>query len=108
MTLLITCCTSLERWTGSASTGRIWAAARRGIALSFLHAVLRACLLAIAHTGRVERATDDLVAPARQVLDASATNQDDRVLLEVVPLAGNVGGHLDRARDAHAGDLAQG
>src|SRR3954452_18298246 len=107
MTLLITCWTRRERWTASGSTGRIWAAARRGIVLLLLHAVLRAGLLAVAHTGGVERAADDLVADARQVLDAAATDEDDRVLLKVVPLTGDVGGDLDATGDAHAGDLAQ-
>src|ERR1700724_2579966 len=92
ITLLMTCWTSFERWTGSASTGRICAAARRGMRLSFLHAVLRARLLAVAHAGGVERAAHNLVANARQVLHAPAPDQHDRVLLQVVPLAGDVGG----------------
>src|SRR5438552_15975853 len=107
MTLLITCWSSLDRWIGSASSGRTWAAARRGIWLSFLHAVLRARLLAVAHAGRVERPAHDLVAHPRKVLDAPPAHEHDRVLLQVVPLAGDVGGHLDRTRDAHARHLAQ-
>src|SRR5256885_17270237 len=95
MTLLITCWTRRERWTGSGSICRIWAAARRGIAdLPLLHAVLRAGLLAVADAGGVERAADDLVAHPREVLDTAATDEHDRVLLEVVPLAGDVGGDL--------------
>src|SRR6478609_7653250 len=100
MTLLITCWTSLERWIGSASSGRIWAAARRGtswLSLPFLDAVLRARLLAVAHAGGVERAADDLVADARQILDAAAADEHHRVLLQVVPLPGDVGRDLDRA-----------
>src|SRR6476469_10112798 len=110
ITLLLTCWTSFERWIGSASTGRIWAAARRGTrrSLPFLDAVLGARLLAVAHAGGVERAAHDLVADARQVLDAAAADEHDGVLLQVVALAGDVGGHLDRAGDAHARYLAQG
>src|SRR3954471_9487672 len=109
MTLLITCWTRRERWTGSGSICRIWAAARRGIgSLLLLHAVLRTGLLAITHAGGVERPADDLVAHARQVLDAAAADQHDGVLLEVVPLAGDVGRDLDPARDPDAGHLAQG
>src|SRR6478609_800299 len=109
MTLLMTCWTSFERWIGSASTGRIWAAARRGTrrSLPFLDAVLGARLLAVAHAGGVERAAHDLVADARQVLDAAAADEHDGVLLQVVPLAGDVGRDLDRARDAHARHLPQ-
>src|SRR5690349_10644817 len=103
----MTCWTRRERWTASGSTGRICAAARRGIRLLLLHAVLRAGLLAVADAGGVERATDDLVADARKILDSAATDEDDGVLLKVVPLTGDVGGDLDATADAHAGDLAQ-
>src|SRR3954470_10769292 len=107
ITLLMTCWTRRERWTASGSTGRIWAAARRGIVLLLLHAVLGAGLLAVAHAGGVERAAHDLVAHARQVLDAAAADEHDGVLLKVVALARDVGRHLDAARDPDAGDLAQ-
>src|SRR5690349_21539937 len=109
ITLLMTCWTSFERWIGSASSGRIWAAARRGTGevLPFLDAVLRARLLAVAHAGGVERPAHDLVADAGQVLDAAAADEHDRVLLQVVALAGDVGRDLDRAGDAHTRDLAQ-
>src|SRR5258707_14908293 len=106
----MTCWTSFERWIGSASTGRIWAAARRGTSgprLFLLHAVLRARLLAIAHAGRVERAADHLVAHARQVLDAAPAHEHHRVLLQVVALARDVGRDLDRARDTDTRNLAQ-
>src|SRR3954467_6295811 len=108
MTLLITCWTRRERWTGSGSIWRIWAAARRGIGgLLLLHAVLRAGLLAVAHAGGVERPAHDLVAHAREVLDAATADQHDRVLLKIVALARDVGGDLDAARDADTRDLAQ-
>src|SRR3954468_11566988 len=108
ITLLITCWTRRERWTGSGSICRIWAAARRGIdRLLLLHAVLRASLLAVADAGGVERPAHDLVAHAGQVLDAAAADEHHRVLLEVVPLAGDVGGDLDAAGDADASHLAQ-
>ena len=55
-----------------------------------LHAVLRAGLLAIADAGGVERPAHDLVAHARQVLDAATAHQHDRVLLQVVALARDV------------------
>src|SRR3954470_17948819 len=109
ITLLMTCWTSLERWIGSASSGRIWAAARRGTGgvLPFLDAVLRARLLAVAHAGGVERPAHDLVADARQVLDAAAADEHDRVLLQVVALAGDVGRDLHPVRQPDAGHLAK-
>src|SRR3954449_93127 len=109
MTLLITCWTRRERKTGSGSICRMVAAERRGIGpLLLLHAVLRAGLLAVADAGGVERAAHDLVAHARQVLDAAAADEHDRVLLQVVALARDVGRDLHRAGDAHARHLPQG
>src|SRR3954454_8198019 len=107
MTLLITCCTSLDPWSGSFSTGRTPAGARRGIELAGLGPVLRAGLLAVRHAGRVERSAHDLVAHARQVLDAAAAYEHDRVLLQVVALARDVAGDLHLVGQAHARDLAQ-
>ena len=78
------------------------AAAMRGVGLDrangcagatghlLLDAVARARLLAVGDAGGVERAADDLVANAREVLDAAAANEDDRVLLKVVALARDV------------------
>src|SRR5579859_6450459 len=57
---------------------------------ALLGAVLRAGLLAVGDAARVERGADDLVAEARQVLDAAAADEHDRVLLEVVALARDV------------------
>src|SRR5437588_1090484 len=70
-----------------------------------LGAVLRAPLLAVAHAARVERGADHLVAEARQVLDAAAADEHDRVLLEVVALAGDVGPDLGAVRQPDARDL---
>src|SRR5436305_13833618 len=97
ITLLMTCWTRREPWRASGSSGRTPAAARRGIEkrLLGLHAVLRAGLLAVGDAGRVERAAHDLVAHAREVLDAAAADEDDRVLMQVVALARAV------ARDLH-------
>src|SRR3954464_9862987 len=73
-----------------------------------LHAVLRAGLLAVGHAGCVERPADDLVAHARQILDAAAADEHYGVLLEVVALARDVARDLHPVREAHAGDLAEG
>src|SRR3954470_15940039 len=108
MTLLITCWTRRERWTGSGSICRMVAAERRGIgSLLLLHAVLRTGLLAVVDAGGVERPADDLVAHTRKVLDAAAAHEHDGVLLQVVTLARDVGRDLDAAGDAHARHLAK-
>src|SRR4051812_28055007 len=57
-------------------------------------AVLGAGLLAVGHPQAVEHAADDVIAHAGQVADPTAPDQHDRVLLEVVPLAGDVRGDL--------------
>src|SRR5947209_2172410 len=85
-------------------TGRGVISALRGTLLS---SVFRAALLAVGDAGGVERGADHLVPEARQVLDATAADQHDRVLLEVVALARDVGTDLDAVRQAHAGDLPQ-
>src|SRR5262249_8502212 len=50
----------------------------------------------------------DLVADAGKVLHPAAADEHDRVLLEVVADARDVRRDLDTARQAHAGDLAEG
>src|SRR6478736_1674093 len=90
--LLTTCVTRTEWYTGSGINSRRGAGPLRGIggsALS-LRAVTAAGLLAVADTGGVERAADDLVANARQILHTTTTHEHDRVLLEVVPLTRDV------------------
>src|SRR5690606_20316538 len=47
-----------------------------GVLLGPLGAVLRAALATILHTLRVEHAADDVVAHARQILDAAAADHD--------------------------------
>src|SRR5256714_1822053 len=108
ITLLMTCWTRRERYMESGSIGRTWAAARRGISRSSgLDAVHGAALLAATHASGVERPAHDLVAHARQVLDAAASHEHDRVLLEVVALARDVRGDLHPVREPHARDLAE-
>src|SRR5215207_1955463 len=109
MTLLITCETSFELKTGSGAGSRVGISARRGMTLSaLLGAVLGATLPAVGHAGRVERGPDDLVAEARQILDSPAADQHDRVLLQVVPLARDVGPDLHAVGQANPGHLPEG
>src|SRR3954453_13969701 len=76
-------------------------------ALLLLRAVTAASLLAVLHALGVERAADDLVPDTGEVLHSAATHEHDRVLLQVVADARDVGRDLDAARQAHAGDLAE-
>ena len=107
ITRLMTCWTSLERWTGSGSTGRIGGCgAARHRYFAFTPYCERAFLRS-RDAGGVERPAHDLVAHARQVLDAAAADEHDGVLLQVVALAGDVGRDLHLVGQAHAADLAQ-
>src|SRR5246127_1104553 len=107
-TLLASAVTSGEPYPGSVTSCRFVAGPLRGIsALLLLRAVAAACLLAVADTLGVKRTADDLVADARQVTDTAAADEHDRVLLQVVAHARDVGGNFDLARQPDAGDLAQ-
>src|SRR5581483_5062915 len=107
--LLTTWVTSTEWYTGSGISSRRGAGPLRGIGdLPFLlRAVAAAGLLAVADTGGVERAADDLVTHAGEILHAAAAHEDDRVLLEVVALTGDVGRDLHTAREPDTGHLPQ-
>src|ERR671926_237995 len=107
-TLLISWVTRGDWYTGSATSGRRGAGPLRGMsALLLLRAVPAASLLAVADTLGVQRAADDLVAHAGEVLHAAAAHEHHRVLLQVVAHARDVGGHLDATRQADPSDLAQ-
>src|SRR5882724_11711105 len=100
---------------GSGRTLRLGTSPLRGMGgflgparlLGALRAVLRARLLAVLHARGVERAADDVIANARQILDAAAADQHDRVLLQVVALAWDVRGDIHPVGEPHARDLAQ-
>src|SRR5215510_15708940 len=65
------------------SPGMIFAPLR---SLRTLGAVFRTALLAVLDALGVEHAAQDVVAHARQVLDAAAADHDHRVLLQVMAL----------------------
>src|SRR5699024_6620760 len=73
---------------------------------TLLCAVDAARLLAVLDGLRVERATDDAVTHTREVLDTTAAHEHQRVLLQVVSLAGDVGRHLGAVAELHTSDLA--
>lgn len=58
-------------------------------------------------TRSVELATDDSIAQT-DVLHAAAAHQDDRVLLKVVPLAGNICGDFHAVGESNASNLTDG
>src|SRR5260370_25665802 len=76
-------------------------------ALLLLRAVTAAGLLAVADALGVQGAADDLVAHAGQVPHPPAADQHDRVLLEVVAHAGDVGRDLDVTGEPDPRHLAE-
>src|SRR5690349_10342528 len=106
--LLTSCVTSGELYTGSATRGWRGAGPLRGMsALLLLRAVTAARLLAVTHALRVERAPNDLVPDAGEILHPAPTYEDDRVLLQVVADTGDVRGDLDLAGQPDTRHLAQ-
>src|SRR4051812_24304503 len=57
--------------------------------------------------GRVERATNDVVANARQVLHPTTTNENNRVLLQIVAFTRNVGGDFHAVGQTNARNLSK-
>src|SRR6266567_85620 len=72
-----------------------------------LRAVLRTTLLTVLDALGIEDAAEDVVAHAGQILDATATDHDHRVLLQVMTLTRDVADDLEAVGQAHLGDLAQ-
>src|SRR5438132_7666958 len=64
-------------------------------------------LLALVHARGVERAADDVVAHARQILHAAAADHHDRLLLQIMPFARVVGRHLEPVGQPDPRDLPQ-
>src|SRR6185437_13466145 len=75
--------------------------------LRTLGAVMRTALLAVFDALRVEHAAEDVVANARQVLDAAAADQHDAVFLQVVALARDIAHGFDLRGQTDLGDLTQ-
>src|SRR5207249_5016640 len=80
----------------------------RTLLLRSLRSVLRPTLAAVLHADRIQRATHDVIAHSRQILDTPAANQHHRVLLQVVADARNIRGDFDAIGEPYASDLAQG
>src|SRR5688500_18512835 len=72
-----------------------------------LRPVETARLIAAVDAECIERAADDVVANAGEILDAATAHEHDRVLLQVVALARDVRPDLTTIAQAHARYLAQ-
>src|ERR1700748_1203551 len=97
---------------GSGRTSRFSAEWRRDIdqtprLLRTLGAVLRTTLLTVLDALGIQHAAEDVVAHARQVLDATAADHHHRVLLKVMAFTRDVADHLEAVGQAHLGDLTK-
>src|ERR1700748_3707180 len=97
---------------GSGRTSRFSAEWRRDIdqtprLLRTLGAVLRTTLLTVLDALGIQHAAEDVVAHARQVLDATAADHHHRVLLKVMAFTRDVADHLEAIGQAHLGDLTK-
>src|SRR5581483_11021586 len=77
-------------------------------ALCALGSVLGAALFAVGHADRIQSAAHHVVADAGEIFHTAAADEHNRVLLQVVADARNVGSDLDAVGQAHASHLAQG
>ena len=68
---------------------------------------LRAALHPLGDADGVERSADDVITNTREILDTAAADEHDRVLLEVVADARDVGRDFDPVRQTNAGNLAE-
>src|SRR5690606_32160173 len=75
--------------------------------LGTLRAVLGTSLLTIFDALQVQGAADDVVANTRQVLDTTTADQNDRVFLQVVAFAADVGDDFEAVGQTHFGDFTQ-
>lgn len=70
---------------------------------AFLRAIFGTTLFTILHTSCVQCATNDVVSHTREILNASATNEHQRVFLQVVPFARNVRSHFHAVAQPNTG-----
>src|SRR6185436_5732888 len=78
----------------------------RCAAFRTLHAVLRTADTPLLDTRSVERSTDNMISDTRQIFDASAAHQDDRVFLQVMAFVRNIGDHFVAVGQPDFCDLA--
>src|SRR6478735_2544916 len=106
---------------GSGSVSRFGTSLRRGISsqsfrifsrtslggFRLLGAVLGTALLAILHALGIQAAAHHVVTHAGQILDAAATDQHDRVFLQIVAFTADVADDFKTVGQADFGNLAQ-
>src|ERR1700710_2547643 len=72
-----------------------------------LRAVLGTALLTVLDALRIEDAAENVVAHARQILDAAAADHDHGMFLQVVAFTRNVTDDFEAVGQTHLGDLTK-
>src|SRR3954452_20143604 len=110
ITVLMNFVTSVLWYSGSGAMSRFGISRLRGMTrflrlLRALGAVFRSALHAALDGDGVKRPAHVGIADARQTIDATSSNQHQRVFLKVVADARDVGRVLDAVGQPHARDL---
>ena len=72
-----------------------------------LCAVLGTSLLAVCNACCIQCAADDVISGTGQILNSSASDQNNTVLLQIVPFAGDVGCNFDSIGKTYSGDFTK-
>lgn len=75
--------------------------------LGALRSVFAAALLPVLHSPRVKRTPHYMIPDSREVFNPAPSYQDDRVLLEIMPLARDVGANFNPVRQPHPRNFSQ-
>src|SRR5690606_1414368 len=86
---------------------RMWNPDSGRLSSSLFRSVLRPPLLAVVDSARIQRATNNVIPHTRKVLDLATADEHNRVFLQVVALARNIGGNFHIIRQPNSGDLTK-
>ena len=81
---------------------------RAALRPGFLGAVLGTALAPVSHTRGIQGAPDRMVSHAGQILYPAAAYENDRVLLQVMSFATDIGGDFMTVRQPYSRNLTQG
>ena len=89
----------VQRYASAGATQRCAIRRRLLACLRALSAVLGTSLTTVSNTLGIQSTTDDVVTDTGQILDTTAADQNNAVLLQVMADTGNVRGDLDTIRE---------
>src|SRR5512139_788356 len=115
MSMVMNLLTSLLLYFGSGRSSRFSASLLRAMLYSTislllrpLRAVFRSALSPVANAGTVQGSSQYVISHAGKVFDPAPPDENDRMLLQVVSHAGDVGRHLHGVGKPHPGNFPEG